>query len=102
MIDCGIALAGCRHITATGNVVRNTTGGPGFVVENCAAGVIAANSISQSAEEGMRVTGCHDLVISGNVIDSYGQSKQGRGPWHGLRVDNCQGCREQANIVLSQ
>ena len=102
MIDYGIALVGCRHVTATGNVVRNTSGGPGFLVENCAAGVIAANSISQSAEDGMRVSGCRHLAITGNVIDSYGQSKQRNAAWHGLRIDNCRGCQEQANIVVSE
>jgi hypothetical protein len=102
MIDYGIALVGCRHVTATGNVVRNTSGGPGFLVENCAAGVIAANSISQSAEDGMRVSGCRHLAITGNVIDSYGQSKQRNAVWHGLRIDNCRGCQEQANIVVSE
>jgi hypothetical protein len=102
MVAHGIALAGCRHTIATGNVVRNTTGGPGFLVEQCEASVISANSISQSAEDGMRVSGCRNLSISGNVIDLYGQSKEHHGPWRGLRIDNCQGCQEGANIVLPE
>jgi hypothetical protein len=100
MVQYGIALAGCRHTIATGNVVRTTTDGPGFLVEKCEASVISANSITESAEDGMRVSNCRNLAITGNVIDSFGQSKTHRGAWRGLRIENCQGCPDGANIVL--
>jgi hypothetical protein len=100
MVRYGIALAGCRHFAAAGNVVRNTADRPGFLVEKCEAGALSANSVSQSAEDGMRVSGCRHLAITGNVLDSYGRSKERQGAWRGLGIDNCQGCQDLGNIVL--
>ena len=100
MVDYGIAMVGCKHFTATGNVVRNTTGGPGFIAEKCTAGMIGANNLSESAQDGLAVSGSRHLAITANVIDSFGRSKEKPGTWRGLRIaKDCADCQETANII---
>lgn len=103
MAEYGIALVGCRHFTVTGNVVRNTVGGPGFCVDNCTAGTINANNVSESAQDGVVVSGSRQLAILANIVDTFGKSPASGAPWRGLRLaSDCAECQETANIVCGQ
>jgi hypothetical protein len=102
MIDYGLAMVGCRHFTATGNVVRRTIAGPALLAERCEAGTIGANNLNESAKDGLTISNSRRLVITGNVIDSFGRGNEKPGTWRGLRIDkDCTDCLETANLVAA-
>lgn len=86
MVEYGIAAVDCKHLTLTGNVVRNTRAGPGLVVEGCELASVTANSVSESTGDGIRVGGCRYLSLTGNVVDAYGDGPEIDPEAAGIRV----------------
>jgi hypothetical protein len=100
MVQYGIAAVGCKHLSLTGNIVRNTKEGPGMIVEGCELGAVSANSVSESAGDGISVRGCSYLAVTGNIADTFGTKPPAGPPPMGLRVDDkCSHCEVMSNLV---
>jgi parallel beta-helix repeat protein len=97
MLEYGLAAVKCRHMSLSGNVVRNTTGGPGILIQECALSTISGNNVSQCAKEGIALSGCRKLVVSGNIVDTAGHDPATPS---GIAVDaSSSGCHMEGNIV---
>lgn len=63
------------HVTSgiiSGNVIGDTTGGYGIVLTDCADIRVEDNSMSRVMLDGIRLTSCRDVVVSGNLVNSAG------------------------------
>ena len=72
MPQYGMAAVKCRHMTLSANVIRNTSDGPGLIVDECALSTVSDNNVSECAKEGIALTNCRDVAVSGNIVDVAG------------------------------
>jgi hypothetical protein len=99
MVQYGIAAVDCQHLSLQGNVIRNTTNGPGLIVQKCRYGSVVGNCISESAQDGGVIAGCRDLTITGNIADGFGRKPETSAHPLGLRIEkDCDNCQVLANI----
>jgi hypothetical protein len=99
MPEYGIAAVNCRRLSLRGNVIRNTTDGPGMMLEACELTTVSGNSVGESGGDGISASRCGYLALLGNVVDSYGLKADGRGAV-GLRVEDESGpCELVGNLV---
>ncbi len=99
MPEYGIAAVDCSHLSMSGNVVRNTTAGPGIRVQGCQMTTVTGNCVTESARDGIEVTGCRDITLIGNTVDLYGTDPQKKEPYEGIKNASNTNCQMVGNTV---
>lgn len=69
MLEYGLAAAGCKRLSLSGNVVRNTTDGPGIALQGCELATVIGNIVEAGPTgEGLLVgDDCKQVELVGNL-----------------------------------
>jgi len=99
MLDYGVAAVDCSHLSMTGNVIRNTTAGPGMLIKGCRLTTVSGNCVTESAHNGIAVSDCEDITLIGNTVDRYGAKPGENESFEGLKTTNNTNCQKIGNII---